>query len=71
MKPKRLLVPRNPFLAPALFRLAGAHGKTMKAQRRAAKMETERRVAQLVEHPAFNRDGESSNLSAPTKTSFA
>lgn len=40
MKRKTMLVrPRNPLVAPALFRKAGAHGKSEKATRRAAKME--------------------------------
>ena len=71
MKRKLLLVPRNPFLVPAIHRKAGAHGKTAKAQRRADKIEVDRRVAQSEEHPAFNRDVESSILSAPTTTLFA
>jgi hypothetical protein len=37
MKRKIMLVrPRNPLVAPALFRKAGAHGKSEKATRRAA-----------------------------------
>ena len=40
MKRKTMLVrPRNPLVAPAKFRKAGAHGKSEKALRRATKME--------------------------------
>ena len=55
MKRKTLLVrPRNPLDAPALFRKAGAHGKSEKATRRAAKMELWERSL-VTRHPAFNR----------------
>ncbi len=55
MKRKTLLVwPRNPLVAPALFRKAGAHGKSEKATRRAAKMELWERSL-VTRHPAFNR----------------
>ncbi len=40
MKRKPKLAPRNPLVAPALFRKAGVHGKTRKAERRAKRMET-------------------------------
>lgn len=36
---KPSLAPRNPFVAAARFKPAGAHGKTEKALRRANKME--------------------------------
>lgn len=36
-KPK-ILKPRNPYLVAAMFRKAGAHGKSRKAERRAAKV---------------------------------
>jgi len=36
-KPK-ILKPRNPDLVAAMFRKAGAHGKSRKAERRAAKV---------------------------------
>lgn len=39
---RKSIKPRNPFVAAAKFKRAGAHGKTGKALRRAAKMETER-----------------------------
>ncbi len=35
--------PRNPLVAPALQRKAGAHGKSQKAQRRAARVALQRR----------------------------
>lgn len=55
MKRKTMLVwPRNPLVAPALFRKAGAHGKSEKATRRAAKMELWERSL-VTRHPAFNR----------------
>ncbi len=71
MKPRKTVPARNPLVAPAKFRKAGAHGKTEKALRRAAKMELQnnRCVAQLGEHPAFTRNVESSILSAPTSNS--
>lgn len=71
MKHRKTVPARNPLVAPALFRKAGAHGKTEKALRRAAKMELQNRgcVVQLGEHPAFTRDVESSSLSAPTSNS--
>jgi hypothetical protein len=37
---KQQLKPRNPLVAEAKFRKAGAHGKTEKARRRAEKMLT-------------------------------
>src|ERR1019366_9452100 len=42
---RKSMAPRNPFVAAAKFRKAGAHGKTGKASRRADKMEL-RDVAQ-------------------------
>ena len=55
MKRKTQLVrPRNPLVAPALFRKAGAHGRSEKATRRAAKMELWERSL-VTRHPAFNR----------------
>lgn len=55
MKRKAKLVrPRNPLVAPALFRKAGAHGKSEKAKRRAVKMELWERSL-VTRHPAFNR----------------
>lgn len=57
--------PRNPYVAVALFKKAGTHGKSEKAVRRAETVML-RRVVQMEEHLAFTQDVESSNLSAPT-----
>lgn len=51
-KPK--LAPRNPLVAPSMFRKAGTHGKPYKALRRAEKVVLGG-VAQRAEHPAFTR----------------
>jgi hypothetical protein len=40
-KPVASLKPRNPLIAVSRFRKAGAHGKTRKAQRRAARMQVQ------------------------------
>lgn len=42
MKRKLKMAPRNPLVAVARFKKAGAHGKSRKAARRAAKMELEK-----------------------------
>lgn len=65
MKRKPSLGPRNPHVAPSLFRKAGAHRKSNKAQRARDKQDV-RRVAQLAEHSAFTRGVSSSILGAPT-----
>lgn len=39
MKRKPTLAPRNPLVAPSMFRKAGAHDKSHKAKRRAAKVD--------------------------------
>ena len=67
MKPKtrKLVAPRNPFVAAAMFKKAGTHAKTHKALRRQEKV-LQGRLAHLVEHPAFNRMVPSSNLGTPT-----
>ena len=54
MKRKPSLGPRNPHVAPSLFRKAGAHRKSNKAQRARDKSDA-RGLAQLGEHPTFNR----------------
>lgn len=56
MKRKPSLGLRNPHVAPSLFRKAGAHRKSNKAQRARDKQDV-RRVAQLAEHRAFNSWG--------------
>lgn len=53
MKRKPKLEPRNPLVAPSLFRKAGPHAKSNKAQRRADKTDLSRRVAQLDRAPGF------------------
>lgn len=59
--------PRNPHVAPSMFRKAGAHGKKGKA-RRAQEKHQQRRVAQSAsEHPAFTRGVVGSIPTAPTK----
>lgn len=59
MKPKlrKMPAPRNPFVAAAKFKKAGAHATTEKAKRRAAKSEVQKEWggSSRVEHPAFNR----------------
>ncbi len=42
MTKKPGVVPRNPLVAPALFRKAGKHGKTTKAQRRLDQVQIQR-----------------------------
>ena len=55
MKRKTMPVrPRNPFVVPAKFRKAGAHGKTEKATRREAKIDL-RECSLVARHPAFTR----------------
>ena len=44
-KQKRVSPPRNPLVAPLLFKKSGAHSKTEKALRRAAKIATQRKLA--------------------------
>ena len=68
MKRKIMLVrPRNPLVAPAKFRKAGAHGKSEKALRRAAKMEIQEGCwPRGCRHLAFTQAHESSSLSQPT-----
>lgn len=57
--------PRNPLVASAVLRKAGAHRKTNKALRAEAKQHF-RRVAQLVGQRTFNPQGVGSNPTAPT-----
>ena len=42
MSKRKSMAPRNPFVAVARFKKAGVHGKTEKALRRAARIETQR-----------------------------
>lgn len=67
---RKMLAPRNPFVAVAKMKKAGAHGKSIKARRRAEKMEL-RGCSSRVEHPAFNRTESVQSappLPAPSKT---
>lgn len=52
MKRKSKLAPRNPLVSPALFRKAGIHRKTRKAERRTDQMET----ATLFKHSGRRGD---------------
>lgn len=52
---KPCLAPRNPYVAAARFRQAGAHGKSVKALRRAAKMVDQRDAGRVARHLAFNQ----------------
>jgi hypothetical protein len=49
------LTPRNPLVAAALFRKAGEHRKTAKAQRRQDKMTLGKRLGQRDEPAAASR----------------
>ena len=42
MRKKPWIIPRNPLVAPSLFRKAGKHGTTTKAQRRLDQVELQR-----------------------------
>lgn len=70
---RKMSAPRNPFVAVARFKKAGAHGKSSKALRRAEKMEL-RGCSSRVEHPAFNRTESVQSappLPAPSKVHFS
>ena len=69
MKRKPVL-PRNPFVAAAKFKKAGAHGKSEKALRRAATVELRGRSFE-VKHPAFTRKIRDRWPCAPTNFLFA
>ena len=71
MKRKPRSAPRNPFVMPARQRKAGAHGKSVKATRRAAKMELQREYGVAIAQHPFKVPGLGSTPSAPTTTSFA
>ncbi len=43
---QQLRSPRNPLVAVVLFKRSGAHGKTIKAQRREDKVATKRKLGQ-------------------------
>lgn len=66
MKRKRS-APRNPLVAAAKFRTAGAHGWSEKSLRRAAKMALQREYGvKAAQHP-FKVPGLDSSPSAPIK----
>lgn len=50
MKREIRLAPRNPLVAAAKFRKAGAHDKSMKARRRAHRMQTLREAGAAAAH---------------------
>jgi hypothetical protein len=54
MKHKPVLGPRNPLVAPSLFRKAGTHDKPFKAQRRADKVAFLQDAGRAVRHRTFN-----------------
>lgn len=49
MSKRKSMAPRNPFVAAARFKKAGAHGKTEKAMRRTQKIHLQGSVAQLAQ----------------------
>lgn len=51
---RKITAPRNPFVAAAKMKKAGAHGKSNKALRRAGKIEMQRRVGVVAAHRTFN-----------------
>lgn len=66
MKRKPKQAPRNPLVAAAKFKTAGAHGKSRKALRRAARMELQREHGvKAAQHP-FKVPGLGSSPSALT-----
>ena len=68
MKRKPSLGPRNPLVAPSLFRKAGAHRKSNKAQRALNKHNT-RCLAQLAAQEAFTLKVAGSIPAVPTTSS--
>ena len=67
MKRKQVL-PRNPFVAAAKFKKAGAHGKSEKALRREGKMHIHREYGVAVAQHPFKVPGLGSTPSAPTSS---
>lgn len=51
---RKMSAPRNPFVAVAMFKKAGAHGKSSKALRRAEKMELQSGYGIAAVQRAFN-----------------
>ncbi len=62
--------PRNPFVAAAKFKKAGAHGKSEKAMRRAVNVKTQREYGVAVAQHPFKVPGLGSIPSAPTISSL-
>jgi hypothetical protein len=76
MKRKPLPAPRNPFVASAKFKKAGAHKKGGKSLRRNKKMELQRESGRVTDRVAdrtgpLTRQRTGSNPSAPTRNSYA
>lgn len=69
MKRKRS-APRNPLVAAAKFKTAGVHGKTEKALRRAARIQTLREYGVAVAQHPFKVPGLGSTPSAPTTSAL-
>lgn len=65
MKRKSMAL-RNPFVAAARFKKAGAHGKTHQAMRRAERMELQREYGVTAAQHPFKVPGLGSSPSAPT-----
>ncbi len=51
---RKMTAPRNPFVAAAKFKKAGAHVKSMKALRRGEKMYLQGKVGVVAAHRTFN-----------------
>lgn len=63
---RKAMAPRNPLVAAAKFRKAGAHGRAEKALRRAAKVAVQREYGVMAAHHPFKVKGLGSSPSAPT-----
>mgnify|MGYP000901142180 CR=1 FL=1 len=68
MKRKPKLAPRNPFSVPASRRKAGRHETSVKALRRAGKMEVQREYGVTAAQHPFKVPGQGSSPCAPTTT---
>lgn len=70
---RKMMAPRNPFVAVAKLKKAGAHGKSKKALRRAEKMELQSGYGIAAVQRAFNPQTKVQLLvarPAPSKTHF-
>ncbi len=65
---RKQIVPRNPHVAPALFRKAGAHRKLHKAERRADKVRLDQfgGVTERLRYRSFKPGHVGLNPTAPT-----